>query len=209
MPGVQNMTMEWDLGNNNWETVSLGNQTFQYEQITSINDTFDVNCAGVGDETPCTFSPAEIFDNATLLRCDLANDTYDIDFRYVDGVQDVHVRSDRSQSPVMDALAGGQYVLGPSSGPQNCTLLAFGGGSLEGPNSSCSFYPNTLRWISYQAIMQAFNQLVIGSIGQGLLDDGGGTWVSGNEYVPVDTIILKTTLAQTDEMVFLQGPGLG
>ncbi|KAF4626926.1 hypothetical protein G7Y89_g11231 [Cudoniella acicularis] len=151
--------------------------------------------SGCAPETT-TFTPALVYENATLLRCDLVNTSYSVEFSYSSGVQDIRVSPNMTgNSPIVNAS---EYFIGPSppglsniSEPANCSSF------LANPNpdyigTPCIFDIDAMRLLSYQGIMAAFNQLVLGTIQH--QDTSIGT----------NTTIMKTTLAQTEELAFIR-----
>jgi len=131
--------------------------------------------------------------NTAMLRCDLYNSTYQADFDFVNGNQHVQVTiSDLEATPIqtvpqVEAL----YVESPSQ--QRCDILTISG------VSECSFDPSLLRTLSYQAVMDAFTQLLGGMV----------FWTQNSNYgftFDSNTSITSTALTESLDLAFLANP---
>ena len=165
----------------------------ELQMVHEITD-LGTNCSGS--------TAAQYYVNSTLLRCDMVNTSYSVDFNYSGGAQNIHVSSNMTGNSTVINSTG--YFLGPpiwdnhpdlSLLPANCSsfsALPRYGDPRFGP---CVFDLDSIRQLSYQGIMAAFNQLVLGFIQN---NDG---------FVDNRTSILRTVLERTKELTFLQNWG--
>jgi hypothetical protein len=104
--------------------------------------------------------------NSTMLHCRLFNASYQTHFEYVNGEQSisVHRTSIGSQLSVLGR------AVGPSLQPLNCTfLLDYDSlpenySAFEELAEGCIINRTIVETMSYQAVFEAFNQLIIGSV---------------------------------------------
>ncbi|KAK5740520.1 hypothetical protein LTR17_004557 [Elasticomyces elasticus] len=164
-----------------------------YTMITDLAAPYLGECAGVHG----TFSPVKAFDDSTLLRCDLLNTSYSIEFNYTNGVQEVRVKTDKTiNTPVLN---GSAYFLGPSLHIDGAVNPLGACGTFhtnpipDGEGTPCVFDLDAIRLLSYQSISAAFNQFITGSIS---IDTLSG--------IAANTTIMKTVLAQTNELAYLR-----
>ena len=154
--------------------------------LRTLTDPLILNCGN----SNISFTPSLIHDDSTLLRCDLRNSSYSIEMNYVNGLQDIRVSANRTGiSPLVN---GTEYFFGPNwnlSESSNCTSF------LAPPYSggNCVFDVSAMHLLSYQGIMTAFNQLILGDIR-----------IGEDAMVNMNTTTLKTILARTDELAFLR-----
>lgn len=148
------------------------------------------------------FSDAVLSDS-TFLQCQVFNTSQSAFFEYSNGQQRVIV--DSSPTPNDEALLPIEHMRGPmnptNGGPDPEIAIA------EAANKSCStlnlsdkeceFDPEVLRILSYQAIVDAFNRLVQGTIG---LDTSALAPALNPE-----TNLLNTVLQNSKELEFLEG----
>lgn len=185
-----------------------GASACRYFHTDNLNSTLDNPPVNYDERLSCDagYVPATFFDDATLLRCDLVNTTYSVQFNYVSGAQNTTILTDmnKTSSPITTF----QDFVGPqspdtyqnaSSRPANCSVL------YEQPRTDnyayCDFDASAVRLLAYQAISSAFNQIVLGLIGW------GGNGQVGKTYEPVlnlNSTIMRTVLAETQELAFLQ-----
>ena len=163
-------------------------------EIQMIHEITDpgTNCSGV--------TAAQYYVNSTLLRCDMVNTSYSVDFNYSGGAQNIHVSSNTTGSSTVINSTG--YFSGPpqwwdtypdlSLLPANCSSFSALRGYGDSRFGPCVFDLDSIRQLSYQGIMAAFNQLVLGFIQS---DDG---------FVDNRTSIIRTVLETTKELTFLQ-----
>ena len=128
-----------------------------------------------GLQAPGCYGQQAWLTNATLLRCDLMNTTYRANFQYKDGAQNITVVPGDTASPVT---------------PQECV----------GNSTTDEAYA---KLTSYQGIVSAFNQLILGSITMG----GYGTPTKGIDSklpgVVFGSDIATTVLMETEELAFV------
>jgi hypothetical protein len=135
---------------------------------------------------------------STILRCSLHNASYQADLIYVNRNQTIHV-TDRA-------------VLNGVSAVEGISNIDFDKGTISS-NISFIHNPQLMERLSYQAIMEAFGGLLIGSISTQIAvvvnkKDGHTTSIS-NTGNP-NTTIASTTLMDTEEMKFVRSIiGLG
>jgi hypothetical protein len=129
---------------------------------------------------------------ATFTKCELVNTTYHSDFTFSNGNQNVDTST---QSDTDTPISNVGIVAGPGYSAlmgKNCTEdynEEFH--TMDGP--LCSFDKFLARKLSYQAIFNAFSQLVLGSV----------KWEDYMNPV-VDTNILNTVLIDSPEMHFVR-----
>ena len=140
------------------------------EYKTLENVTQSLGCAIGGIEAETTF------DNATLLRCDLVNASYSADFSFLNGRQIVRVSADPTTTP---SIVDGSLEIEDME--------------MEHYVVKSRFDPAALRSFSFQAVMAAFNEPLLGSI------------VRMNENLNIDNAsIMRMVLADTEEMSFIR-----
>jgi hypothetical protein len=140
----------------------------------------------------------------TLLQCDLHNATYDITYNFSAGVQNMESTiSLLADEPlrVIDFAYGFTpklnyegFIAAPESGqelpaPADCQGLW---NASSGTKTTCAFDANVLEKFSYQAVWDAFTQIV-----------RGGLYVDVSTYQPSevkDTTVANTVLARSTEL---------
>ena len=113
---------------------------------------------------------AMAFKDATLTRCDLLNTSYTATFNYTDNRQSVDVKYTDSENS--KPLQGSGMFVTPSSPGQNCSgfqgssIISYFGDGMEAAASqiNCTFDLGAVDLLSYQGIMGAFNQFIIGAV---------------------------------------------
>ena len=127
---------------------------------------------------------SHILRNMTILRCDLFNSSYALDFQYTNGAQNIVVsKADTSQDTPIAAEANFYFPTGPHE-----TWNATQCNQLDYPAPIC-FQQSEAKKASYQGIKDAFNMLLRGSI------------IMQSEVS--DSFITQTVLTDTDELQFL------
>ena len=167
-----------------------------YHSIQNLTDPIPFGCYTGQD----IFTPASLYKNSTLLRCDLVNTSYSVEFSYSNSAMDLRISPNMTdKSPIVNASS---FFIGPqtpglrtggfnTSEPVNCSL--FQTHFIPEDNSTlCVFDIDAVRLLSYQSVMAAFNQLVIGAMQNQI------------EFVSVNTTIMKTILAETNELAFIR-----
>ncbi|KAL2671298.1 hypothetical protein Neosp_013878 [[Neocosmospora] mangrovei] len=97
-----------------------------------------------------------LFDSAaSVLHCDLRNSTYEAHFNVTNGNQQVKLKVKDIEEKPLNVITG---VWGSNANSKNpsCTPLNM--------DSECTFDPSILRHLSYQALMDAFTDVLIGSL---------------------------------------------
>ncbi|KAK3675115.1 hypothetical protein LTR78_005049 [Recurvomyces mirabilis] len=151
---------------------------------------------------------ATYFGNATLLRCTALNASQTASFDYTNGFQ--HVDSKLTNATEVEPVVPVSCVTGPADlyqGPNSHYTQAMADWSLANLNNGscstlnmigqqCVFQPDLAKLLSYQAITDAFNRKIIGSIGLG----------DGTTTVPTLTTtsaITESILMDTAELDFV------
>ena len=176
-----------------------------FQMIHEITDPGTARCSnnkGQGTAAPQT-TAAQIYANSTLLRCDLLNTSYSVDFIYSGVTQDIHVSSDMTgNSTIMNSTG---IFVGPQSSLTG-SLTSDPETPLPPPANCSSFMPfdrldaielcvfdlDGIRQLSYQGIMAAFNRLVLGSI------------QTQDNTIDTNTSVVSTILATAEEFAFLR-----
>ena len=141
----------------------------------------------------------EYYNTSTVLRCDVHNSTYNTTFSFLNGVQKVDINNvtDVTDTPVITTALVAAYF-NPltesdiSLQPQACPP------SDNETVAVCLFDRGILSMLSYQAVMNAFTNLVVGMI----------SWEDGDD--PSLAVTRSTTrlnsiiLADAPELAFLQ-----
>ena len=142
------------------------------------------------------FTPELVYQDSTLLRCDLVNTSYSVEFSYLSGAMEIQIQPNMTgNSPIVN---GSNNFIGPGLPPSantseraNCSpFITDPLGNNNG--TTCAFDADAVRLLSYQGIMAAFNQIVLGAI------------QNQGDSVGVNTTIMKTILAETNELAFIR-----
>lgn len=147
------------------------------------------------DDGNTTFAPALVYKDSTLLRCDLVNTSYSVEFSYSSGAQDIRISPNMTgNSPIVHASNTflGHNSPGWSDLSEQANCSSFRANSYDSRYTPCLFDIDAVRLLSYQGIIAAFNQFVLGDI-QNLGDS-----------VNMNTTIMKTILAETKELAFIR-----
>jgi hypothetical protein len=103
------------------------------------------------------FTVAMVFEDASLLRCDLEDTSYSIDFEYVNGVQNVNVASDTTgHSPLVN---GSLYFASSSFDSENQAGDQVGCGIFHASDGfdvydpTCTFHLDDMRRLAYESIV--------------------------------------------------------
>lgn len=137
-------------------------------------------------------------ERAGTVECQLYNSTYRVNFEYVNGLQNVTIDAPvtTSDTPFTTfAYVGQQQSCNSSYCPTNCFAFQPSASSASFPDP-CDFDPDIIRAIAYQGIMEAFVNLLSGTIG---LPDFGP--------LTSNTSVLGTALVNTNELDFLNDQG--
>lgn len=204
MPGMQNLTVQTP-GTLSW--LGSPNSTILNPDGAGCVTTFNGSLA---DPLKCqstlgknvTIMPSMFFKEATLLRCDLVNASYRATFNYTSGYQ--HIEVTRSSTHNSTVLNGTSFIRGPDAyytarenlSRANCSTFLDSPVSVGkgGDLTPCEFNLDAVRKLSYEGIMGAFNELLIGSISN-----------LGYESPKItSTSAMRTILGQTKELAFLR-----
>ena len=95
LPGTANLTVfKAPLGRTvtNFRGADLETISCTFQTIHNLTDTIIHDCYSGAGKTP-TFMPSVVYDDSTLLRCDLVNTSYSAHLSYSSGTQNVRVSS--------------------------------------------------------------------------------------------------------------------
>ncbi|KXS97850.1 hypothetical protein AC578_7656 [Pseudocercospora eumusae] len=156
---------------------------FKYRELGSCNANPNMTAEQVDVEF------GRYFVNSTILECQLWNTSYHTDFTYVDGQQSIDITtSERGKDIPVDTLAG-FYMNGDYP---KCAGLNI---DYEG----CNVDRYTLQRLSFQAILDAFGRVFVGTVLDGQQSKYGGTYTTA-------TKVMSTVLLDTKELSFLRAP---
>ncbi|KAF7193881.1 hypothetical protein HII31_04771 [Pseudocercospora fuligena] len=156
---------------------------FKYRELGSCDANPNITAEQVNDEF------GRYFVNSTILECQLWNTSYHTNFTYVDGQQSIDITtSERGEDSSVDTLAG-FYMNGDYP---KCAGLNV---DYEG----CNVDRYTLQRLSFQAILDAFGRVFVGTVLDGQQSKYGGTYTT-------DTKVMSTVLLDTKELSFLRTP---
>ena len=130
-----------------------------------------------------------LFDStASVLRCDLRNSTYEAHFNVTNGNQQVKLKVKEIEEKPLDVITG-VWGSNPDSNNTSCTPLNM--------NSECTFDASILRHLSYRALMDAFTDMLIGSLTLRRRQEDDSLVFHGN------TSVQSTVLTATPELQIL------
>ena len=136
----------------------------------------------------------KLFKDSLMMQCQLKNCTYHAAFDFVNGRQTVRMTTemidDGAVQPVDSVRGWGLAYPEYTRGGVDCTVLS-GGIDHSDP---CSVDQTTLRTLSYQAIFDAFQTLVVGSVSRADVAAGPS----------IDTGVNNTVLSETPDLQFLK-----
>ena len=179
-----------DYGNNQNMTLYLMTMPDQLQVLDDPTHTTPISCYLLdipGDELWPQWNT-----DSTEIQCQLFNSTYNVDFNYINGAQDISVSTSYSEAD--NAITTANNVTGPFAGDyvefNHCLTLSISG-------TECEFDQKVLTTLSFQAIMDAFSQNLMGTISL-----KGGT----NESLTlnVNSSIMATSLMNTTDLEFLE-----
>jgi hypothetical protein len=136
-------------------------------------------------------------DNLTFIQCDLFNASYHANFLYQSGTQQVTLDVDRHEA--FENIEGfvGPGIQEANVRVQHCKGLFLNDDS-KGP--ACSFDPEILRRLSYNAVLDAFRRQVMGSITVGA-DMSEAVATAG---FTITSNILETVLGVTKDLGYMR-----
>lgn len=156
-------------------------QSYRVRQLKNISDNLVP-----WDSAEMPTSPSMVYENSTLLRCDLVNTSYTVSFDYLSGGSNLQITTNDTDQSMRYKEQKDPMKL------QQC-LQVVTDADVNRPNDgSCNIDPEALRWLSYESIMKAFREVVLGAI-----FDTHGTQI-------YNTTITETVLAETAELAFLE-----
>ena len=141
---------------------------------------------------------AGFFDNASLFGCGFGNSSYSANISYTNGIQNIEASIARAASPIVpQACIKGPVPpnspfsdssLGYETADANCSTFNMDG-------EPCNFDLGLVRTVAYQSVIDAFIQLLQGSIS--LI---GPIPIRAN----MSSNIIETVLIETDDLAFIQ-----
>ncbi|KAL9032237.1 MAG: hypothetical protein Q9180_006614 [Flavoplaca navasiana] len=145
-------------------------------------------------------------ETSTVLRCDVHKSAYATTFSFINGVQDVEIKhvTDFTDSPMatisqimlyFDSADTNKGIFHPRACPLSVPKPTLD--AMDGLMPSCLNDQSVLSTLSYQAVMQAFIDLVAG-----MISVGGSQ--SRNTLIASTTKLESTVLALTPELAFLK-----
>jgi hypothetical protein len=195
LPESQYLTVQatGDLGTVTWWTgPNAANCPFHEAQ--NLTEPFTHECFASNSN----FTVGVVFENSTLIRCDLVNSSYSVDFNYSNGVQDIQVHPNRTKnSPIV--FPSNFFISLPKpeeNGTEPATNCSPFRTNQYLDDPPCLFDSESMRLLSYQGIAGAFNQLAYGAV----LNQGASIWEN--------TTVMETVLAQTEELSFIRSLNL-
>ncbi|KXT10354.1 hypothetical protein AC579_9159 [Pseudocercospora musae] len=156
---------------------------FKYRELGSC----DANPNITAEQVSVEFG--RYFVNSTILECQLRNTSYHTNFTYVNGQQFVDITTSAPDEDAPVATLAGFYMNGDY--PKCAGLNA----DYEG----CNVDRYTLQRLSFQAILDAFGRVFVGTVLDGQQSKYGGTYAT-------DTKVMSTVLLDTKELSFLRTP---
>jgi hypothetical protein len=164
------------------------------ETINDLDRT--LNCTSTLDRSRPSMTPAMAFEQSTLLRCDVYNTSYVVNFSFLDGKQNITVRQNPNDTPRL--ARGSKWVMAPhpAGDPDEAASLNCASFQrdprLENNGTACVFDVDAVRSVSYQSIMAAFSERVLGDIR------------NGDSFVGINSTITQTMLGNTEELAFIR-----
>ncbi|RSM02832.1 hypothetical protein CEP52_007730 [Fusarium oligoseptatum] len=141
-------------------------------------------------ENTCVQYKEGLFDStSSVLRCHIHNSTYEARFNITNGNQDVKVKVKDVEEKPLDVITG-VWASNPLSNNTECTPLNM--------DTECALEPSLLRHLSYQALMDAFSEILVGSLAIRRRKDDDSVVFHGN------TSIQSTVLTNTPELQVLR-----
>ena len=145
---------------------------------------------------------AGLYDNSTVLRCDLHNATYDAAFTVENGEQNIDVAvTDLTHEPMVK-LSYTQVWLNSSDPDVRTNLQPSPCGATTSSPGDCVANSTILSELSYQAVMDAFTNLLAGVVSRG--DNPRNFFLA-----TATSQIRSTVLMQTPELAFLSTDSTG
>ncbi|RSL68340.1 hypothetical protein CEP54_002880 [Fusarium duplospermum] len=131
-----------------------------------------------------------LFDStSSVLRCHIHNSTYEARFNITNGNQHVKVKVNHVEEKPLDAITG-VWASDPLSNNTECTPLNM--------DTECALEPSLLRHLSYQALMDAFSEILVGNLAIRRRKYDDSVVFHGN------TSIRSTVLTNTPELQVLR-----
>lgn len=133
--------------------------------------------------------------NTTIVKCNLVNATYDTNFTFVNGEQRIRTTTKpMSETPMMflGSVAGPHYKNGGHS--DACSHWNEVLHEIDGP--ACTFNSTLVNSLSYQAVFDAFTQIIQGSM-----------YTSTGVQPLIQTQVQRTVLVNSPELQFLRSVG--
>ncbi|KAJ4327132.1 hypothetical protein N0V84_002394 [Fusarium piperis] len=136
-----------------------------------------------------------LFDStASVLRCDIRNSTYEAHFNVTNGGQFVKFKVKDIEEKLLDVITG-IWGSNPRSKNTGCTALNM--------DSGCGFDPSILRHLSYQALMDAFTEMLIGGLTLRRRQEDDSAVFHGNTSVQSTVLTATSELQIPSNLTFL------
>ena len=188
LPGMQDISFVNSMNGTSIISPTPDAKSCQWQRTDNLTGKTNFGCLSPNS----TLKPLSAYKDSTLLRCDLVNTSYSIDFNYSNSVQNIGVSSNMMED---SRIVNSSYLfVGPgSSDDANCSRFLTDPDILyDQLQPPCVFDSDAVRILSYQGIMTAFNTLLVGNIR-----------INNGTFNP-NTSIMRTILAETEELSFLQ-----
>lgn len=145
------------------------------------------------------------FNESTTIKCELKNSSYMVDFAYPNGAQ--HIKFTASKENTSPVYALGSIRVDSSKTDNECNKLPWTNAAVNGQGSNQTCLPDeaVLRTLSYQAILDAFSYLFIGSLYTKSLTPKSQTT---NQNWAADSELMYTALGYQPELQYLSNRAL-
>jgi len=171
------------------ETLGAGN--FSSTSINDIATIYIASLPNMVDEVTssgCSGSINNIsfqLQNISVVQCALFNSSYHATFEFVDGTQSINITQDETYNAVA-----------PINGLESSAGIPFPVFSADGPIKMGEYNLTAVQTLSYQSVMDALGQILVGSI----YNDHD---TSDGALVNTGTSTMSTILSNTAELQFL------
>ncbi|RMJ15143.1 hypothetical protein CDV36_005153 [Fusarium kuroshium] len=182
------LAVDAPASNSSWSLEFLA-PTLRCDEVTGdTRRLIEENIANFTDRY-CEEAPGYVAWTPAILRCHIHNSTYETRFNLTNGNQDVKVKVKDVEEKPLDVITG-VWASNPLSNNTECTPLNM--------DTECALEPSLLRHLSYQALMDAFSEILVGSLAIRRRKDDDSVVFHGN------TSIQSTVLTNTPELQVLR-----
>jgi hypothetical protein len=151
----------------------------------------DAPTPSCGSSEPSTLASG-LMDTASVVHCQMINTTYHPSFHYVNGAQHIDLPAG-DPIPQSSPIARISSVMGPAPIPSQPRFQSSACSVLNRIGDACVFDQSLLSSLSYQAILDAFSAVLLGSVYK----------IEGETSPTFNTSIDGTRLINTPELKFL------